>query len=319
MSISQPDQDQMAIGTAYNQVSANRFRTWLIMVTFTLFVVGVAYVLTSALGYTSAEAVGFATVFFIVALVMNFASFYFSDSIILTISQAKPVDRKSNPELCRLVENLCIASGLPQPKIFVIEDTAPNAFATGRDPKHAAVVFTTGILQKLDRLELEGVVAHELSHIKNYDIRLMATVTILVGLVALLADMFFRMMFWGGGRRDNDNNRGGNGIIMIIAVVLAILSPIIAQLIQLAVSRRREFLADASGVLLTRHPDGLAAALLKISADKEPLEAANKGTAHLYIANPFKDNHKGGVNWFANLFNTHPPIEERVKALRGMQ
>lgn len=308
------------IPTAYNQVASNKFRTTVIMVLFTAFVVFVAFVLTSALGYSQSEAIGFTTVFLIIALIMNFASFYFSDSIILAISQAQKVEMKDNPELYRLVENLCIASGLPQPRIYIINDTAPNAFATGRDPKHSAIVFTTGILQKLNRLELEGVVAHELSHVGNYDIRVMAVVTILVGLVALMADMFFRMMWWGGGRRDNDNNRSGAAaIFMVVAIVLAILSPLIAQLIQLAISRRRELLADSSSALLTRNPESLASALLKISADKEPLEVANKGTAHLYFANPFKDKHSGGVSWFANLFNTHPSVEERVKALRSMQ
>jgi heat shock protein HtpX len=179
------------------------------------------------------------------------------------------------------------------------------------------VVFTTGILDKLDKLELEGVVAHELSHIRNFDTRLMAVVTILVGLVALLADMFFRMTWFGG--RSRDDNRGSNGILFLIGIVLAILAPLAAQLIQLAISRRREFLADSSGVLLTRYPAGLANALMKISADHEPLEAANKGTAHLYIANPFKDQQQGGVSFFASLFNTHPPIEERVKALKTME
>ena len=309
----------MAIPTAYNQASSNKFKTWLLMGLFTVFVVTVAFVLTTALGYTGPEAFGFTTVFLLIAIVMNVSSFYFSDSIILAISQAKPIEKKDNQPLFRTVENVCIAAGLPTPRIYIIDDSAPNAFATGRDPSHAAVVFTSGILDKLDHLELEGVVAHELSHVKNYDIRLMAAVTILVGLVALLADMFFRMMWFGGGRRDNNDRSGLGAILILIAVILAILSPIIAQLIQLAVSRRRELLADASGAVLTRNPEGLAEALIKISADTEPLEAANKGTAHLYIANPFKEGHSGGVSWFANLFNTHPPIEERVKALRAMQ
>ncbi len=306
--------------TAYNQVAANKTKTLLIMALFTAFIIFVAYFLTSALGYTKQEALGFTTVFLLIALVMNFASFYFSDSIILAISQAHKIEKQDNPQLYNIVENLCIADGLPVPRIYIIDDTAPNAFATGRDPKHSAIVFTSGILQKLNRLELEGVAAHELSHIRDYDIRLMAVVTILVGLVALLADMFFRMMWWGGGRRDNGDNRGGGAaIFLVIAIILALLSPLIATLIQLAVSRRRELLADASGALLTRNPDELADALVKISSDPEPLEVANKGTAHLYIANPFKEGHSGGVSWFSKLFDTHPPIEERVKALREMQ
>jgi len=305
--------------TAYNQVDSNKTKTWVIMFLFTFFVAAVAYVLTSALGFSVNESIGFTGIFLVIALIMNFASFYYSDSIIIAISQAKQLQRADNVELFRLVENLCIADGLPMPRIYVIDDSAPNAFATGRDPKHAAVVFTSGILEKLNKNELEGVIAHELSHVKNFDIRVMAVVTILVGLVALLADVFFRSLWWGGGRRNNQERNNAGGILLVIAIVLALLSPLIAQLIQLAVSRRRESLADASGAVLTRNPDALADALVKISSDKEPLEVANKGTAHLYITNPFKEDHKGGVTWFANLFNTHPPIEERVAALRAMQ
>ena len=309
-----------AINTAYNQVDSNRTKTLVIMFFFTLFVTIVAFVLTKALGFSIEESFGFTSLFLIFAIIMNFTSFYFSDSIILAISQAKQLERKDNVELFRLVENLCIAAGLPLPRIYVIDDSAPNAFATGRDPKHSAIAFTSGVLQKLNKNELEGVVAHELSHVKNLDIRVMAVVTILVGLVALLSDVFFRSLWFGGGRRNNDDNKSGAGaILIVVAIVLAILSPLIAQLIQLAVSRKRESLADASGAVLTRNPEALAAALLKISSDKEPLEVANKGTAHLYIANPFKQDHKGGITWFANLFNTHPPIEERVAALRAMQ
>lgn len=288
------------------------------MLLFTIFVAVVAYIFTTALGYSQTESFGFLTIFLLVAIVMNFASYYFSDSIILAISQAKAATKEEFPDAFLAVENLSLAAGLPMPKVYVIDDSAPNAFATGRDPKHSAVVFTTGILSKLNKLELEGVAAHELSHIKNYDIRVMAVVTILVGLVALLADMFFRMM-WFGGRRRDENSGSAQSVFILIAFALAILSPIIASLIKLAVSRQREFLADASGALLTRNPDSLADALLKIEADKEPLEVANKGTAHLYIANPFKGNHQGGVSAFAGLFNTHPSIEERVKILRNMQ
>ena len=312
-----PKTKMSTIKTAYTQVSSNKFKTWLIMFLFTLFIAVVAYVFTYALGYSQTEAFGFITIFLILALIMNFASFYFSDSIILAISQAHQITKNEAPELFRVVENLSIATGLPMPRVYIIEDSATNAFATGRDPGHSALVFTTGILQKLNRLELEGVAAHELSHVKNYDIRVMAVVTILVGLVALLADMFFRMMWWGGGRRRDDNSNGTQSIFILLAFILAILSPIIAQLIQLAVSRQREFLADASAAVLTRNPDSLADALLKISADKEPLEVANKGTAHLYIANPLKNKH-GGVGWFSGLFNTHPPVEERIRRLREM-
>ena len=199
----------------------------------------------------------------------------------------------------------------------MIEDSAPNAFATGRDPEHAVICATTGLLAKLNRTELEAVLAHELSHIKNYDTRLMSVVSVMVGIVALLADWFLRMSWFGG--RSKDRDKGGIGaIIMVLGLIFAILSPIVAQLIQLAISRRREFFADAGSISLTRQPSGLISALEKISLDHEPLEAANKATAHLYIINPFKEGIKGGVGWFANLFNTHPPIEERVKALQQM-
>jgi len=206
---------------------------------------------------------------------------------------------------------------MKKPKLYVIDDTATNAFATGRDPDHAVVCVTSGLLQKLDRTELEGVIAHELSHIQNYDIRFMSIVTVLVGLVTLLADWFLRATLWGGGR---DRNRSGGQarlIIFAIGMLLALLSPLIANLIKLAISRRREFLADASAVKTTRFPDGLARALKKISQDKEPLEVANKATAHLYISNPLKNTHSG-IGWFAKMFNTHPPIGERLKALRAM-
>lgn len=227
------------------------------------------------------------------------------------------------------MENLCITAGLPTPRIYIIDDTAPNAFATGRDPKHAVVCFTTGILQKLEKTELEGVVAHELSHIGNYDIRVMTLVVVLVGTVTLLADWMLRASFFGGRRKSNSEGGGQLQIILIVVgIILAILSPIIATLIKLAVSRKREFLADASGALLTRYPEGLAKALEKISADKEPLEAANKATAHMYIVNPFHEDKgtstslgatsAGGRSWFSKMFNTHPPVEERVRRLREM-
>ncbi|OGD79484.1 zinc metalloprotease HtpX [Candidatus Curtissbacteria bacterium RIFCSPLOWO2_01_FULL_41_28] len=288
------------------------------MLIFAFFITFIVFIFTNALGFRGPSALGFSGIALIIAGIMNFFSYYYSDKMIMTISGAKQIPKKDNPTLFRTVENLCIASGLPMPKIYIIDDSAPNAFATGRDPKHAAIAFTTGILDKLSKLELEGVTAHELSHVGNYDTRLMTIVSILVGSVALLTDFFIRITWLGGGRRDRDENSSASGIIMVIALVMAILAPIIATLIQLAISRKREFLADASGALLTRNPDGLADALLKIFKDKEPLEVANKATAHLYIVNPFKNPHKL-VGTFANLFNTHPPIEQRVKALRAMQ
>lgn len=286
------------------------------MFLFATFITGLVYIFSIALGFEGPSALGFSGTALIVSGLMNFFTYYYSDKMVMAISRAKQIKKSDNPTLFRTVENLCIASGMPQPKIYIIEDTAPNAFATGRDPKHASIAFTTGILQKLDNLELEGVAAHEMSHVGNYDTRLMTIVSILVGTVALLADWYFRATWFGGGSRDDDRG-SARGIFILIAFLLAILSPIIATLIQLAISRKREFLADASGALLTRNPDSLASALLKISKDAEPLEVANRATAHLYIVNPFKGKTLG--SGFANLFNTHPPIEERIKALSAMQ
>lgn len=301
------------INTAWDHVSGNVFKTWLIMFFFSIFSVAVIYVIAMGFGYGEGGGLGIVGFALIMAGVMNFVSYYWSDKIVLGISGAKAIKKEDNPEVFRIVENLCIASGLPLPKIYIIDDTATNAFATGRDPKHAAIAFTKGILQKLNKQELEGVAAHELSHVGNRDTLLMSVVSILVGTIALLADFFLRSMFYGG--RDREGR--GNQLFVILAIVAAILAPIVAMLIQLAVSRRREFLADASGVLLTRYPEGLASALQKISGDREALEVANRGTAHLYIVNPLKGSQ--AVGWFAGLFNTHPPIEVRVKALREME
>lgn len=303
------------VNTAWDHVSSNIFKTWLIMFLFSTFVVGVIYVFAKGFGYDTPSALGLTGIALIITGIMNFVSYYFSDKIVLGVSGAKQIDLKNNKELYRIVENLCIAAGLPVPKVYIIEDSAPNAFATGRDPKHSAICFTTGILQKLSKQELEGVTAHELSHVGNRDTLVLTVVSVLVGTIALLSDMFLRSMWYGG--RDNDSDNKGSAIFMILALVAAILAPIVATLIQLAVNRRREFLADASGVLLTRYPAGLASALQKISSDKEPLEVANRGTAHLYIVNPLKGSQ--AVGWFAGLFNTHPPIAARVKALQEME
>ena len=302
-----------AIHTAWDRVSQNIFKTWLIMFFFSIFTVGVIYVIARGFGYGELGGLGILGVALIVAGLMNFVSYFWSDKIVLGGSGAKPIQKKDNPEVYRIVENLCLAAGLPLPKIYIINDSAPNAFATGRNPKHAAIAFTSGILEKLNKQELEGVAGHELSHVGNRDTLVMAMVSVLVGTIALLSDFFLRSM-WHGGRNDRESK--GNQVFVILAIVAAILAPIVATLIQLAVSRRREFLADASGVLLTRYPQGLASALLKISQDREPLEVANRGTAHLYIVNPLKG--KAAVGWFAGLFNTHPPVEERIKVLLAM-
>jgi len=254
-----------------------------------------------------------------VAMGMAAVGYYASDKIVLGISRARPASKEEYPYLYNVVEGLAIAAGIPAPKCYVINDTAPNAFAAGRKPETAVICVTTGILEKLNRVELEGVIAHEMSHIKNYDVRLQTLVVVMAGIVALLSDWMLRSFMWGGGRRrgrGKSGSGGAEGILVLVGLALAILSPFIATIIQLAVSRKREFLADASSAELTRYPAGLASALRKISADTEPLEAANKATAHLYIVNPLKNlKGGGGVN---RLFSTHPPIEERIAALEKM-
>lgn len=295
----------------YSEIAANKQKSALIVVGFFAFVCAVLYVFLTALGY-DLSTVGF---FFILSGISSWVGYWNSDKIILGLSGARPASRERDFHFYTVTENLCLAARLPMPKLYVIEDTALNAFATGRDPDHAVVCATTGLLDSLERTELEGVIAHELSHIQNFDIRLMSVVAVLVGLVALLADFFLR--FGSGGRRRNREEGNAGAVLLIIGVVLALLSPIIAQLIQLAISRNREFLADASAAKLTRHPDGLVRALQKLSHDKEPLEAANKATAHLYIVNPLK-NHHDAVGWFAGLFSTHPPVAERISRLKSM-
>jgi heat shock protein HtpX len=294
----------------YDAASANRWRTILLIAVFTAILAVLAYFV----GEYFYPGGGVATLPFAFALSAGSAltSYFAGDKIVLAQSQAREVGPGEETQLRNVVETLAIGLGIPVPKLYVIDDSAPNAFATGRDPQHASVVVTRGLLDKLDRQELEGVIAHELSHVGNRDIRVMLLVTILVGMVALLADWMWRSMFWGRGR---SRDRGGGGaLIAVIAIALAVLTPIIATLIQLAVSRQREYLADASGALLTRYPPGLASALRKIAADKEPLEVANKATASLYIANPLKD----APAFFDHLFDTHPPIAERIKRLEAM-
>lgn len=297
--------------TIYSQISSNRTKTWLIIALFIALIATVAFVFGKASGY----GFSYAGVALIISGLISFGSYYYSDKMILGMSNASQIEKSDNPNLYRIVENLCIGIGLPLPKIYIIDDSAPNAFATGRDPKHAVICVTKGLLEKLNKSELEGVISHELSHVRNYDIRLMSVVVILVGLVALLADFFLRSLWYGGARKERERSNA-QGIFLLIGIVLAILSPVIATLIQLAISRKREFLADASGALITRFPEGLASALEKIAKDKEALEVANNATAHLYIENPFKNKISG--NWFSNLFNTHPPIEERIRILRSM-
>jgi heat shock protein HtpX len=295
----------------YTEIAHNKRNTALLITFFLTLIIALGWVFSR---YFNSPvllpiAVGFSTL-------MSLGSYFYSDKIVLAMSKAKEIKRVDDPELYRTVDNLSIAAGLPTPRIFLIDDTAPNAFATGRDPKHAVVAITTGLRSKLTKQELEGVMAHELSHVGNYDIRLSTIIVVLVGIVTLLSDWMLRTGLYGR-RRDNE---GGGGWIAIVGIVMALLSPIAATLIQLAVSRKREYLADASGALLTRYPEGLASALKKIAADQEPLEVANKATAHLYIVNPIKQNlnAKQAVSSFARLFDTHPPIQERIKRLEAM-
>jgi len=296
------------MATLYTQADKNTRLTWIYISGFLVFVIGVGYVFAGAMNNS---AILYFCVIFSVA--MSFASYWWSDKIVLAMSSAKEVKLEDNRELYHLVENLCITAGLPVPKIYVIADSSPNAFATGRDAKHGVICLTTGIINKLEKTELEGVIAHELSHIGNRDILLSTVVVILVGFVTLLADWFRHWAFWGGRSRDDGEGGGQLRLILIIvAIILSILAPVAAVLMQLAISRKREFLADADGALLTRYPEGLARALEKISADPKPLTEANRATAHLYIVNPFKGQK------ISKLFMTHPPIEERIKTLREM-
>ena len=299
----------------YSHAESNTRKTWLYLTGFFLLVIALGWVVSYVL-----ESPALLVVAVVLSVIMSVGSYWYSDKIVLKMSGAKPIEKADNPELYRLVENLSITAGLPMPKLYIIQDAQPNAFATGRDAKHAVVAVTTGILERLERVELEGVLAHEMSHIGNKDMLISTVVVVLVGIVVLLADFFFRMAFFGGlgGRNNNDRGGGQMHLIMIgVAVVFAILAPLAAQVIKSAVSRKREFLADASGALLTRHPEGLARALEKISQDPHQLKHANDATAHLYIASPFRGKEK--TSWIHKLFMTHPPTEQRVAALRGMQ
>jgi heat shock protein HtpX len=291
----------------FDEIAANRRRSYLLIISVVLLIVGVVYVfgLYFDLGHWFLiPAVGF-------ALALAWGSYYYSDQIVLGMSSAQAVVREEEPYLWNTVEGLAIAAGLPMPRPYLIEDTAPNAFATGRDPQHAAIAVTRGLLDKLNRAELEGVIGHEMAHVANFDIRFMTLVSVLVGTVVLLSDWMLRGLRYSRSRRSG--GKGGNPLLLI-GLVFVILSPVIAQLMKLALSRQREYLADATGARLTRYPEGLASALEKLTADTEPLEVANKATAHLYIINPLTE-HRGKLN---SLFSTHPPIEERVKRLRAM-
>jgi heat shock protein HtpX len=295
----------------YEEISANRRNSWLLVVTVTAILVVLGFLVGEYLG-SGYVGVGFAAT---IAVIMSLSAYYSGDKMVLSISRARRIEREDNPKLSNVVEELAIAGGLPVPAIYMIDDSAPNAFATGRDPEHASVAITTGLIEKLNRDELQGVMAHELSHVGNRDILFATMVGIMVGSIVLFADFFLRSFFWGGARRRRGRSSGGGGaILLVVALVLAVLAPLFAKLLQLAVSRQREFLADASAAKLTRYPEGLASALEKIACDRDVLEVANRATQHLYIVNPIKPFEKRAKS----LFSTHPPIEERVARLRAM-
>ena len=295
------------MASLYTEQGKNIRKTWFLMTGFLVIVIALGWIVSQV--YDNAGILYIAVAF---SLFMNVTAYWFSDKIALAATGAKEADEREYRELHRLLENLAITAGLPKPRLYVINDPQPNAFAAGRNPKHAVVTVTTGLLSRLERSELEGVIAHELSHIGNRDILVMTVAVVLAGFIAIISDIFLRMSFYGGGNRDNKNP-----ILLIAGVAAIIIAPIAAQLIKLAVSRRREFLADASGALLTRYPDGLASALQKISSYQAPMRRANHATAHLFISNPFGAHDAG--RFIAKIFSTHPPVEERVKALVGMR
>lgn len=296
--------------TLYTQQGKNIRKTWFLMSAFLVLVIALGYAIS---WYMGSPAILYGAVIF--ALGMNLYSYWYSDSLVIKMTGAKPVTRESHPQLWNTVENLAITAGLPMPKVYVVNDPAPNAFATGRNPEHAAVAATSGLLGILNQTELEGVLAHELSHIGNRDILVSTVAVVLAGFVAILADIFMRSMMWGGGG-DRDNKAGA--LFLVLGVIGILLAPVAAQLIQMAISRKREYLADVSGALLTRYPEGLASALEKIQAYSQPMQRANNATAHLFIADPFGNNKRSFAQKISNLFQTHPPTADRIRILRDM-
>jgi len=300
------------MATLYTQAESNIRKTWFFIILFLIFIIAIGWLFSYLLDNQI-----FLILAVIIAFLQSILSYWHSDKFVIVMTGAKFIEKRDNPELYRIVENLAITAGLPAPKIYILNESQPNAFATGRDEKHAIIAVTRGLLEKLDRVELEGVISHELSHIGNKDMLLQTVIVVLVGIIALLSDWFLRISFWGGGRRrEREEGEGAGAILMILGIIGAILAPIVASLIQLAISRKREFLADATGALLTRYPEGLARALEKISADQNLMKIISNSTNHLFIVNPLRG--KEAKHWIANLFSTHPPIEERIKALREM-
>lgn len=307
------------MATFYDQIGQNRRNSVLLALAVIVILGLLGLFIGWAVAGDPAAAIPSTVIAVTVGLVASLLSYFLGSDLVLSISGAKEVTEQTQPQLINVVREMAIAANVPMPRVYLIDDTAPNAFATGRDPKHASVAITIGLLQKLDREELQGVMAHELSHVRNYDIRFSLMVGVLVGSIALLADFFLRFSFWGGGSRGSSRDRGSGGgglqaIVFVVAIVLAILAPIMARLVQMAVSRQREYLADASGIELTRNPYGLERALAKISMDTEPLEVANRATQHLYFENPMK----GVSARKSNLFSTHPPVLDRINRLRQL-
>ncbi len=302
------------MATLYTHAESNTRKTWLYLIFFLVLIIALGWLISYIAG--SYIILWIAVIY---SVLVSFFGYWYSDRIVLAMSKAKPIEKKDNPELYRLVENLCITAGLPLPKIYIINESQPNAFATGRDSKHAVIAVTKGLLAKLERVELEGVIAHELSHIGNRDILLSTIIVVLVGVVVMITDLFFRISLYGGFSSRRGGREGGQMrmIMLLVALVLAVLAPLFATLIKLAISRKREFLADATGALLTRYPEGLARALEKISQDPDSLRVANNSTAHLFFASPFRG--KQSKSFMAKLFMTHPPVEERTGALRGLK
>ena len=296
----------------FEDIKKNKIKSWFIVLLFLAFIAVIVYYICMALDLGELSII----IAMIFAIVSTWGSYYYSDKIVLKLNNARPATREEDLKLVNILDSLVISAGLPEkPQLYVIEDAQPNAFATGRNPKHAVICVTTGLLEKLDYYELEGVLAHEMSHIKNYDILLSAVVSVMVGFVVILSDWFTRISFYGGRRgRDRDNENNGNAIIMLIGLIFLILAPIFGQLMQLAISRKREFLADTTAVEFTRNPDGLISALEKISADPNELKVANKATENMYIANPFRDKKKS-----SDLWSTHPSTEARIEALRNLK
>ena len=300
------------MASIYTQADSNTHKTWFLLTGFLVFIIALGWLFSYEL---NSDAILYIAVF--LSVFMSFGSYWWSDKIVLSMYKAQPIEKRDNPMLYNVVENLCITAGLPVPKIYITPDMQPNAFATGRDKNHAVVCVTQGLLQRLDKTELQGVLAHELSHIGNKDMLLTTVVAVMAGVIAILANFFLRISFWGGGRRSSSRDDNSGAILMVLGIFAAILAPIAATLVQLAISRKREFLADADGALLTRYPEGLARALEKIEADQTPMKITNDAAASLFIESPYKGQQK--THWFTKLFSTHPPTADRIKALRDME